>query len=83
MAAAVRALHFPPATRRVDIPTEDDEPLTGGTDVPWDPPTLPLAAQGEVDKECPGGEDKSLHALLGPAEGHFHFLSSLEERVMG
>lgn len=47
----------------------------------WDPPTPPLVAQ-EADEECPGGGDKSVHALLGPT-GHFHFLGSLEERAMG
>ena len=67
----------------MDIPTEEDEPSTGGADVPWDPPTTPLVAQGEVAEECPGGGEKSLRAPLGPAEGHFHFHSSLEKRVMG
>lgn len=83
MASGVGALHFLPATWRAEIPTEEDEPTTGCLDVPWDPPAPPLVAQGEVAEEYPGGGNKSLHAPLGPAEGHFHFNSSLEKRVTG
>lgn len=45
MASGLGALHFPPATWGADIPTGEDESLAGGTDVPWDPSTLPLVAQ--------------------------------------
>lgn len=46
-------------------------------DVPWDLPAPLSVAQGEVAEDRPGGEDKSVHAPLGPTEGHFHFHGSL------
>jgi len=65
MASGMGTLHFPPATWRAEVTTEEDEPSTEGKNVPWDPPAPPLLAQREDAEECPGGGDKS---LCGPLD---------------